>query len=104
MCRAMSKLNIRVIVIPLLICCLWPRPADCSATGVHHFVFFDRERERIREKSFLETPALEGAQLKYTWRQLEPQKDQYDFEPLRQDLAFLTASGKKLFIQLQDVS
>jgi hypothetical protein len=74
------------------------------AQSVHHYVFFDRERERISEESFLSTQAFEGAQLKYTWRELEPQKDNYDFSAIRKDLAFLTSKGKKLFIQLQDVT
>ncbi|MFN2637565.1 MAG: hypothetical protein ABR585_11095 [Gemmatimonadaceae bacterium] len=57
-----------------------------------------------RASSFLETPALEGAQLKYSWRELEPEKDAYDFSQIRSDVAFLKSRGKKLFIQLQDVS
>jgi hypothetical protein len=75
-----------------------------SAKPVHHYVFFNMERERIKEASFLATKALEGAQLKYTWRELEPEKDRYDFEAIRKDLAFLTSKEKKLFIQLQDSS
>jgi hypothetical protein len=75
-----------------------------AAKPVHHYVFFNRERQRIAEKSFLETKAFEGAQLKYTWRELEPELDLYNFKPIREDLKFLTANGKKLFIQLQDVS
>ena len=77
-----------------------------STTGkpLHHYVFFAHERERITEKSFLDMPAFEGAQLKYTWRELEPEKDQYDFSSIRKDLAFLNSKGKTLFIQLQEVS
>src|SRR6185437_2115689 len=77
-----------------------------STTGksLHHYVFFAHERERITEKSFVDTPAFEGAQLKYNWRELEPEKDQYDFSSIRKDLAFLNSKGKKLFIQLQEVS
>ena len=52
----------------------------------------------------LETKAIEGAQVTYSWRQLEPEKDKYDFAEIREDLAFLTSKGKKLFIQLQDVT
>lgn len=48
--------------------------------------------------------AFEGAQLKYSWRELEPEKGAYKFDPIRRDLGFLAAKGKKLFIQLQDVS
>jgi len=70
----------------------------------HHYVFFDRERERIAEATFLSTKAFEGAQLKYTWRELERQEGSYDFGPIEHDLAFLGSKGKKLFIQLQDAS
>jgi hypothetical protein len=69
-----------------------------------NFVFFELERERITEASFLETTSIVGAQLKYTWRELEPERDRYDLEPLRHDLAFLDKHGKRLFVQLQDVS
>jgi hypothetical protein len=70
----------------------------------HHYVFFNRNRERIFEAAFLESRAFEGAQLKYTWRDLEREKEQYDFTAIQHDLAFLNSKGKKLFIQLQDVS
>jgi hypothetical protein len=78
-----------------------PQPA---VKKTRHYVFFNRDRERIAEANFLETSALEGAQLKYSWRELEPEPDAYDFAAVRQDLQFLTAKGKKLFIHLQDVS
>jgi hypothetical protein len=71
---------------------------------VHHYVFFDRERERISEGTFLTTKKFEGAQLKYTWRELEPAKDHYDFSAIQSDLAALKKNGKKLWIQVQDVS
>ncbi|MBC7791514.1 MAG: hypothetical protein H7Z74_16325 [Anaerolineae bacterium] len=76
-----------------------------NAKPVHHYVFFGQDREKIaKASSFLETNALEGAQVAYSWRQLEPEKDAYDFRIIREDLAFLTSRGKKLFIQLQDVT
>lgn len=75
------------------------------AKPVHHYVFFGMDRERIKdEKPFLETKSFEGAQVSYSWRQLEPAKDQYDFSRIREDLALLKAHGKKLWIQLHDVS
>ncbi|MGI8617913.1 MAG: SGNH/GDSL hydrolase family protein, partial [Gemmatimonadaceae bacterium] len=76
-----------------------------GSRALHHYVFFGMDREKIREAtSFLETSALEGAQVAYSWRQLEPDKDSYDFSLIREDLAFLQSRGKKLFIQLQDVT
>ncbi len=88
-------------------CCLVFSFALCAVTsgaGPHHYVFFNRDRERISDATFLETQAFEGAQLKYTWRELERGKDGYDFAAIQHDLAFLNSKGKRLFIQLQDAS
>ena len=81
-----------------------PGPSAHAKDGVHHYVFFNRDRERISEPAFLETKAFEGAQLKYSWRELENGRDGYDFRDIRHDLEFLNARGKKLFIQIQDIS
>src|SRR5579864_1381571 len=71
---------------------------------LHHYIFFNRDRERIGEESFLQTKAFEGAQIKYSWRQLEQGPGGYDFSDIEHDLAFLTSKGKRLFIQIQDAS
>ncbi len=71
---------------------------------LQHYVFFGRDRERINEPSFLDSPVFAGAQLKYTWKELEPEKDKYDTDLIVGDLQILQAKGKKLFIQLQDIS
>ena len=79
--------------------------ASAPAKPVRHYVFFGHERERLKgAKSFLETPILEGAQVRYSWRQLEPEKDKYDFSMIHEDLKFLKSKGKKLWIQFQDVT
>src|ERR1041384_8149822 len=72
--------------------------------GPKNFIFFGRERERIAESTFLENEQIMGAQLKYTWRELEPGRDRYEFRPLLNDLVFLESHGKRLFVQIQDVS
>src|SRR2546427_12978372 len=41
-----------------------------SAAEPHHYVFFNRDRQRISDAAFLGTKTFEGAQLKYTWREL----------------------------------
>lgn len=88
--------------MPTLLCALLL--CITGAKPVHHYVFVGQDRERIHDAHFLETPALEGAQVAYSWRQLEPGKDEYDFSEIREDLAFLAARGKKLFVQFQDVT
>jgi len=69
-----------------------------------HYVYFERERHRIHERAFLDNETVVGAQLKYTWRELEPERDVYRLQPVLDDLRFLEANGKRLFVQLQDVS
>lgn len=75
-----------------------------SQSGTQHYVYFNRDRDRIHEQSFLDTDAFVGAQLKYAWKELEPEKDVYALDVIEKDLEFLARHGKKLFIQLQDVS
>jgi hypothetical protein len=69
-----------------------------------HFVFFARDHERVSDPGFLALPRIDGAQLTYTWRDLEPERDQYDFSAIREHLALLARHGKRLFVQLSDVS
>lgn len=72
---------------------------------LHNYVFFGLSREAVpSSKLFLETKAFEGAQIAYFWKHLEHGKDEYDFEPIREDLKFLSAHGKKLWVQIQDVT
>lgn len=76
-----------------------------AAKRVHHYVFFGQDREQLKQAtSFLDTPAFEGAQVSYSWNQLEHTKDEYDFSEIREDLQFLKSHGKKLWIQFQDVT
>lgn len=75
-----------------------------GTTTPRHFIFFERERQRISEPAFLTNEHIAGAQLKYTWRELEPERGRYELQPLLDDLAFLEKHGKRLFVQLQDVS
>jgi hypothetical protein len=76
-----------------------------SAKSIKHYVFFGMDREKLKDATaFQGLKGFDGAQITYSWRQLEPGKDEYDFSMIREDLAFLSSKEKKLFIQLQDVS
>ena len=78
--------------------------SSAASQEPRHYVFYGLDRERITESVFLESPALVGAQLKYRWSELEPRLDEYYFSAIRHDLGLLTRHGKRLFIQLQDIS
>tara|TARA_B100000614_G_scaffold242094_1_gene243804 strand:- start:170 stop:1240 length:1071 start_codon:yes stop_codon:yes gene_type:complete len=77
-----------------------PIPAD----GIHHYVFFARDRDAMRGHPFLSNGRFEGAQIMYSWRQLEPARDEYDFSVIVDDARYLAAHGKRLFVQLQDAT
>lgn len=72
--------------------------------SIQHFVYFSRDRELIKNHPFLRHPMFEGAQIMYSWRDLEPKKGKYDFSTLKEDFRYLKKHHKKLFIQLQDVT
>ncbi len=75
-----------------------------ESDSIKHFVYFARDREAIRNHSFLKVSRFEGAQIMYSWPQLEPSKDQYDFSIIESDYKYLKEKNKKLFIQLQDAT
>jgi hypothetical protein len=71
---------------------------------IKHFVYLARDRERLRGHVLLESERFSGAQIMYAWNQLEPSKDIYDFSIIEDDIDYLKARNKKLFIQLQDAT
>lgn len=77
---------------------------SAAQNSVSHFVFFGNDRDRIHEADFLANENIAGAQLKYSWRELEPEKDRYNLALIEKDFEFLASKGKKLFIQVQDVA
>lgn len=71
---------------------------------IKHFVYFARDRERIHNHPFLSSRRFVGAQIMYSWAQLEPKEDKYSFSVIEDDFNYLKKNGKKLFIQLQDAT
>ncbi|HJO95428.1 MAG TPA: hypothetical protein QF753_18670, partial [Victivallales bacterium] len=53
---------------------------------------------------FINHPEISGAQIIYPWKVLERKKGVYNFQAIKDDLAFLKKYNKKLFIQIQDRS
>ena len=72
--------------------------------GLQNYVYFNLDRDQIRQPWFADSKLFSGAQLKYRWAELEPEKGKYSFDEIREDLQFLTNKDKRLFIQIQDVS
>ena len=72
--------------------------------SIKHFIYFARERELIHNHPFLKVQRIVGAQIMYSWKQLEPKRGEYDFSIIYEDYNYLLTHGKKLFIQFQDVT
>lgn len=70
------------------------------------FLFFGPETrlDANGNEKMLANDYVSGAQVVYTWKELEPEKDKYDFSRITRDIEFLKSHQKKLFIQLQDRS
>lgn len=92
------------IYILALISLVFNSYAGSPTKPVKHFIYFGRDREKIHDPAFYNNPNIAGAQVRYAWRQLESEKDVYDFSEIEEDLKFLTTKGKKLFIQIQDAT
>jgi hypothetical protein len=96
----MNKIKLLAIFVFQLFC----QNYLFSQTQPENYVFFNLDRELIRNASFYDFRQFAGAQIKYTWKSLEREKDVYDFSTIEEDRLFLLSKGKKLFIQIQDVS
>jgi hypothetical protein len=75
-----------------------------SNAQIKNFMFIGMDRAQLKNTKYWKPNMFEGVQIAYSWRQLEPQKDTYDFSLIEKDLAILKKQSKKLFIQIQDVS
>jgi hypothetical protein len=80
--------------------------AACPITqdSIRHFVYFSRDRQSIFNHPMLTHPIFKGAQIMYSWKELEPEKGMYNFSTLKDDYEYLKKYGKKLFVQLQDAT
>ncbi len=75
-----------------------------AQNDITHFVYFSRDRAAIHRHPFLQSERFSGAQIMYSWAELEPKKGRYNFSKIEKDLKYLSSFNKKLFIQLQDTT
>lgn len=72
-----------------------------NARAAEHFIYTGNG-DLEAAAPILARPDIEGAQVVYNWRGLEPAKGEYDFSAIERDLEQTGRLGKKLFIQIQD--
>lgn len=72
--------------------------------GLPKLFLFLGGNEASSYEHVLKNNCINGVQIIYSWKQLEPKKGVYDFSKIENDLELLNKAHKKLFIQLQDRS
>jgi hypothetical protein len=55
-----------------------------------------------KSRALLQRPDIDGVQIVYSWKSLEPTKGKYDFSNIEHDLSTTDALHKRLFLQIQD--
>ena len=80
--------------------------AECLVPedGVRYFRHFSRDREQLQGHPLLSHPQFAGAQIVYSWAELEPTAGEYGFSIVCEDFDYLRKNGKRLFVQLQDAT
>jgi len=76
-------------------------PQQEPSVEPRNFVFIGGDRV-TDHKDLISRPDIEGVQVIYTWRSLEPHEGVYDFTAIEDDLRELDAIDKKLWVQVQD--
>ncbi|GAB5349980.1 hypothetical protein [Alteriqipengyuania sp. 357] len=88
-------------ILIALLCSLGFLAAPAAATGPRDFIYTGHG-ELEANLALLDRSDIEGVQIVYTWRMLEPEKGVYDFSVIEADLALADARDKQLFAQIQD--
>ncbi len=75
--------------------------AGAAASELRHFLYTGSD-ELTKIEPLLQRPDIEGVQIVYSWKSLEPEPGRYDFSGIEHDLAYLQQRKKQLFVQVQD--
>jgi hypothetical protein len=79
---------------------------DCVKWTPGHYVLPTRKFGNIDQEGFIASldKNFKGLQIVMTWRELEPEKDRYDFKKIENMLAILNKYDKQLFLQIAERS
>lgn len=91
------------ILIQVILLILFNQESYAQNTLPQLFLFLGGDKASTYEDK-LNNTCVTGVQIIYSWKQLEPEKDVYDFSKIKQDITDLKKWNKKLFIQIQDRS
>lgn len=91
----------RALVLALMLIA-FPAWAAPKVEGPPRDFLFVGSGELQAHSDLLQRPDIAGAQVVYSWKELEPEKGRYDFSSVERDLAMAKRARKALFLQLQD--
>lgn len=81
--------------------CLFLTWYSVSVLAVKNYLYTgSNDLEKI--ESLIKRSDIEGVQIVYNWKMLEPAEGKYNFAQIEKDLKYLNRFRKKLFIQIQD--
>ena len=69
-----------------------------------HYLTLSHKDSRTAWQAIASQPGFAGGQRYYTWRQLEPERDHYDFSAIEMDLAFLHQQHQRLVLEVWDTT
>jgi len=77
------------------------RVQQVAGDKLQHFIFIGGA-ELSNHVDLLARDDIDGAQVIYNWRRLEPREGEYQFEKIERELKLAERHGKRLFVQVQD--
>ncbi len=76
---------------------------QAQAAEPKNFLFLDAD-DISDYRAMLTRRDIAGGQIIYSWNQLEPEKDKYDFLKIERDLAIVKILHKKLWVSIDDLN
>jgi hypothetical protein len=76
--------------------------ADGRKYNPGHYIAANRWESDAKKADALKEPGVLGAQIRYQWKELEPELDQYDFSLIQAHLNLVKGQGKRLVIFIED--
>ena len=79
---------------------------NCVKWTPGHYVYIPKEFKKINLEEFIGglDEVFKGVQVKFSWRELEENENQYNFDEIETLLKILKKYKKKLFLQIQERS
>lgn len=69
-----------------------------SVASAQHGIYFDYHNPSATSPKHIRHPHLDGVLLRFSWKELEPQKGKYNLQPIEEVIAPWAAAGKRVIL------